>query len=260
MSQLTVHLKGPDKVDQASAGSDSVYQCRKSAVRLFGSVMAVIVLSGCVATPTVTQIDRLESVGENPRILIMEPDISYFLLTTGGVPELHAEWTTAARRNFATALRDYADARGTEIVMIGDADELSQIEIDYSKLHSAVGLTILTNHIGAMKLPSKEGAFDWGLGPGVSEIGEKYNADYALFSYYRDYQASAGRIAFAVIAALAAGAAASTGGESGFASLVDLKTGEVVWFNYVAAGTGELRDEDGAVKAVNNLFKDMPEN
>lgn len=259
MSELTVHLKGPDKVDQASAGSDSVYQGRRSAVRLFGSVMAVIVLSGCAVATNVKQIDQLESVGENPRILIMEPDIKYYLLTAGGVPEAHAEWTTAARRNFATAVKDYADARGTEIVMIGDADELGQAEIDYSKLHSAVGLTIQVNHFGILKLPSKDGEFDWGLGPGVSEIGEKYNADYALFSYYRDYQASGGRIAFAVIAA-AAGVGVSTGSESGFASLIDLKTGDIVWFNVVAAGAGELRDEDGAKKVVDVLFKDMPEN
>ncbi len=63
MSELTVHLKGPDKVDQASPGSNSVYQGRRSAVRLFGSVMAVIVLSGCAVATNVKQIDQLESVG-----------------------------------------------------------------------------------------------------------------------------------------------------------------------------------------------------
>ena len=68
-------------------------------------------------------------------------------------------WTTAARRNFAAAVKDYADARGTELVMIGDADELGQAEIDYSKLHSAVGLTIQINHFGALKLP-----MDFGIG------------------------------------------------------------------------------------------------
>jgi len=51
----------------------------------------------------------------------------------------------------------------------------------------------------------------------------------------------------------------ATGSESGFASLIDLKTGDIVWFNVVTAGSGELRDEKGAVIAVNKLFKDLPE-
>ena len=107
------------------------------------------------------------------------------------------------------------------------------------------------------KMPENERRFDWSLGPGVSEIGEKYDADYLLFCFYRDYQASGGRIAFAILAAYA-GVDVSMGYEGGFASLVDLKTGDVVWFNTVAVGGGEMRDPDGARKAVQGLFKDMP--
>ena len=51
----------------------------------------------------------------------------------------------------------------------------------------------------------------------------------------------------------------ATGSEGGFASLIDLKTGDIVWFNVVMAGSGELRKEKGAVTAVNALFKDLPE-
>jgi hypothetical protein len=78
-----------------------------------------------------------------------------------------------------------------------------------------------------------------------------------LFVFYRDYQASGGRVAFAILAA-AAGAGVSTGSEHGFASLVDLKTGDIVWFNVVRAGSGELRDKNGAAAAVSVLFKDIP--
>jgi len=142
--------------------------------------------------------------------------------------------------------------------MITDGNQLGSAEIAYSKLHAAVGLTIQVNYFGQMHLPNKEGAFDWSLGPGVAEIGEKYNADYALFSYYRDYQASGGRVAFAVLAAVA-GVGMSTGWEQGFASLVDLRTGDIVWFNVVRTSAGELRDEQGAGTVVTNLFKDMPQ-
>jgi hypothetical protein len=232
---------------------------RDSLFRLGAVVAAIIALAGCASgTNGVRQIDRLESVGENPRFLVMEPDIKYYLLTASGIPEPHAEWTSAARKNFASALKAYADERGTEVVMITDSKQLGAAEIAYSKLHSAVGLTIQVNYYGQLHLPSKEGEFDWGLGPGVAEIGEKYNADYALFSYYRDYEASGGRVAFAVLAALA-GAVVPLGAEQGFASLVDLKTGNIVWFNMITATSGELRDEEGARTVVAQLFANMPE-
>jgi hypothetical protein len=216
-------------------------------------------LAGCAGgANTVKQIDRLESAGENPRFLVMEPDIKYYLLTASGIPEPHAEWTSAARKNFASALKAFADERHTDVVMITDSKQLGAAEIAYSKLHSAVGLTIRVNYYGPLHLPSKEGGFDWGLGPGVAEIGEKYNADYALFTYYRDYEASGGRVAFAVLAALA-GAIVPLGEEQGFASLVDLKTGDIVWFNMINATAGELRDEEGAKEIVAKLFENMPE-
>jgi hypothetical protein len=66
-------------------------------------------------------------------------------------------------------------------------------------------------------------------------------------------------VAFAVLAA-AAGYAVSAGSERGFASLVDLKTGDIVWFNVVNVGSGELKDKEGARAAVNNLFADIPAN
>jgi hypothetical protein len=242
-----------------SPASNAPGSASNSSFRLGAVVAAIIALAGCAGgANTVKQIDRLESVGENPRFLVMEPDIKYYLLTASGLPEPHAEWTSAARKNFASALKAYADERGTEVVMISDSSQLGTAEIAYSKLHSAVGLTILGNYYGQLPLPSKEGGFDWGLGPGIAEIGEKYNADYALFSYYRDYEASGGRVAFAVLAAFA-GAIVPLGAEQGFASLVDLKTGDIVWFNLINATAGELRNEEDAKAIVAKLFENMPE-
>jgi hypothetical protein len=225
-------------------------------IRLVAVFSILLIISGCVTTSTVQQIDQLESIGENPRIVLMPPDIKYYLLTAGGVTEPHAEWTDAAKENFGTAIVAYADSIGTDLTVI-DQNNLSGREIQYETLHSAVGTTILQNYFGTLKLPSKGEQFDWSLGPEISSIGEDHDADYALFVYYRDYQASGGRVAFAILAA-AAGAGVSTGSEHGFASLVDLKTGDIVWFNVVRAGSGELRDRNGATAAVSALFKDIP--
>lgn len=229
---------------------------RKSRAKVFAAVTALLLAAGCATTTNVQQIDQLESIGENPRIVLMPPDIRYYLLTASGLPEPNEEWTTAARANFSQALLEYADDIGADVQAIA-SDNLSPDEIQYETLHSAVGLTLMQHHFGMFKLPSKAGNFDWSLGPGVSAIADNHEADYALFVFYRDYQASGGRIAFAILAA-AAGVGVSGGSEHGFASLVDLKSGDIVWFNVVNAGVGELRDAASARKTVDALFKDIP--
>jgi hypothetical protein len=219
-------------------------------------VAAFLFLVGCATTTNVQQVDQLESIGENPRIVLMPPDIRYYLLTASGLPEANVEWTEAANANFSKALLDYAEKIGADVKPISP-DNLSPEEIQYETLHSAVGLTLMQHHFGYTKLPSKAGNFDWSLGPDINTIAQNHDADYALFVFYRDYQASGGRVAFAILAA-AAGVGVDTGSEHGFASLVDLKTGDIVWFNVVNAGAGELRDADSAAKTVDALFKDIP--
>jgi hypothetical protein len=86
---------------------------------------------------------------------------------------------------------------------------------------------------------------------------ERYGADYGLFVFYRDYRASGGRMAFSILAA-AVGVAVPPGGQGGFASLVDLTTGDVVWFNQVSVGTGDLRESEGAAKTVDVLLEKLP--
>jgi hypothetical protein len=226
------------------------------AARLF-SLCLVVFLVGCATSGTSVQIDKLETSAEKPRILIMTPDVKYFLLTVGGVPQPHAEWTEAARTNFAESLQDYTHEHQITAISLNQNDQLSDSEISYQKLYSAVGLSILNHHYGALKLPTKKRAFDWSLGPGINVVGNKYGADYALFSYYRDYQASGGRVAFSIIAALA-GVAVAAGGEIGFASLVDLRTGDIVWFNKVSSGVGELREKENARLTVDSLLKNLP--
>jgi hypothetical protein len=230
----------------------------RSATSLVCLAISAVFISACAAT-NVQQIDRLSSVKENPRILLMPPDVRYYLLTAGGVAEPNAEWTTAAQQNFTEAAANYATSIGADLKVL-DKRNLGPKEIEYGELHAAVGFTILNNHFGYAKLPSKNGQFDWSLGPGVGEIGEQHDADYGLFVFYRDYQASGGRVALAILQAAVTGASSGLGSESGFASLVDLRTGDVVWFNVVNAGSGELRNKEGAASAVRALFRDLPTN
>ncbi len=44
----------------------------------------------------------------------------------------------------------------------------------------------------------------------------------------------------------------------GFASLVDLETGNVVWFNLLVGGFGDLREPGGARSAMGDLLAGFP--
>ena len=51
----------------------------------------------------------------------------------------------------------------------------------------------------------------------------------------------------------------SLGSEGGFASLIDLNSGEIVWFNVIYSSEGELRQEEGSKEIVAKLFANLPE-
>ena len=48
------------------------------------------------------------------------------------------------------------------------------------------------------------------------------------------------------------------GTQVGFSSLVDLKNGDIVWFNRLVSTTGDLRSEKAAIKSMANLLDSFP--
>ena len=107
------------------------------------------------------------------------------------------------------------------------------------------------------------------LGPDAVRLGQKTGYDYALFMHAEDQVASTGRVVLGVLGAagcLVGFCAPNIGGATqlDYASLVDLKTGEVVWFNVVQASSqipgikfGELRTPQGAAQMVDRLLGRM---
>jgi hypothetical protein len=93
--------------------------------------------------------------------------------------------------------------------------------------------------------------------------------DYALFLHAEDSFASGGRVALQVlgIAGCFVGFCAPNIGGAGqfaYASLVDLRTGKLVWFNVLQAGSqvagikfGDIRTPDGAAVMVERLLGRM---
>jgi hypothetical protein len=194
----------------------------------------------------------------------MQPDISVGVLTAGGAVEHREDWTSQARENVLKALQAQQGKRGGDITVASTREQAGgdpATVADLYWLHDAVGRAIRTHKYSPMPLPTKQGKFDWTLGMDAVAYGAQTHYDYALFLRAEDSFSSGGRVALQVMGALACGFGACvmpTGGmQYAFVSLVDLKSGQIVWFNTLADSAGDIRTPDGATKMVNNLLDKM---
>ena len=190
------------------------------------------------------------------RLVVLPADMELFSISAGGVVEPRADWTEAAQKHFAAALDKQRPRLGTNYSQMkaADADDFA----DVTTLHRAVADAISLHHRGGwMELSTKGRALDWSLGEAVKPLKAKTGADYALFTWMRDSYASNERKA--AMLAMALLGAISTGGEQvGYASLVDLNTGRIVWFNQLNRMSGDLRDAKPAEETVEALLKNFP--
>jgi hypothetical protein len=120
-----------------------------------------------------------------------------------------------------------------------------------------VARSIAIHHDGPLKLPTKEDRLDWTFGDSLRPLQQASGARYGLFTWVRDSYASPERVAMMVGLALL-GVGISGGFQTGYASLVDLETGQVLWFNKLMRGFGDLREPAKAAESVNALLAGFP--
>jgi len=204
-------------------------------------------------------------------VVLVEPDIELSLVTAGGLLEPREAWSRDARRFYAEAVRTHLAAanapQAPDFDVPDDLDPESRLG-QVVRLNEAVALSISQFLAPGGALATKRDAagqprLDWTLGEGVVELQAASGADYALFTYVRDSYASGGRTAlrvFGFIAGAAMGTGLDIGGgqQHGIATLVDLRTGKVVWFNQLARQSGDLRERDEAKKSVDRLLDGLP--
>lgn len=133
---------------------------------------------------------------------------------------------------------------------------------DYAALYREVVDAILAyrDDKGGDDLPAKHGAFAFTLGPGTQELGEVSGANYGLFvltddAFASDSSEGSGRGRMGCILGLCA---AAHGHHAAYASLVELETGNVVWFNVERGSKADVREEAGARQLIRALLARMP--
>ena len=192
------------------------------------------------------------------KVLIMPTDIELFSISAGGVAEPKADWTEAASRHFKNALVEKKKkALKLDVVELAekDADEFDEI----NAIHGAIARAISVHHLGPgnFRLPTKEGKLDWSLGDATRAIKKATGADYALFTWVRDSYTSGERVV-TMIALAIVGVGVGGGMQTGYASLVDLETGRVLWFNRLLRNSGDLREAEKAAETIDALLAGFP--
>lgn len=191
-------------------------------------------------------------------ILLMPLDIELSEISLGGVIEPKAEWTDTAKTLLASKIKDKKSILGVNFIDIVDDGQNEEIN-DINSLHAAIAQSIALHHFGTglNSLPTKNGNLDWSLGEVVKELKGNTSADYALFFWVRDtYSSSERKVAAFAMALL--GKSMPGGLQVAYSSLVDLKTGSVVWFNLIKKPDGDLRSDDGSSIALDNLLSNFP--
>jgi hypothetical protein len=210
----------------------------------------------------------------------MPVDIELTQMTASGLQEPKAEWTTAALTNLTRAVDTFLGGKGSRMIAYSapvDDAERERTETQVCKLHGAVALAILQGVYGG-RLPASsldstrftpllptanQRHLDWSVGKNARTLGESQSTDFALFLFVRDGFESGTRVGAAVIAA-ALNVNLSRPVLAAYASLVDLRSGEVVWFNRTIVlrapfgNSADLREPSGADEAVKLLMKAFP--
>lgn len=219
-------------------------------------LVTLAMLAGCATTHT-AKIQELGRVRSEPRVLLMPLDVELAELTAGGVAEPNADWTRAALSHIESSLKREFEGRKTRLTPYAfDSSNVDENQV--VRLTGVVGGTILLSQIApGFALPSKRDYFDWSIGPEAASLGRRADADYALYIFVRDSYASAGRVAAVVVAALF-GVGLPPAQQVGYALLVDLQSGNVVWFNRLFRPAGDLRTAEPAADTVRVLLAGFP--
>ncbi len=195
------------------------------------------------------------------RIVLMRPSIRVGAQSTGGMYEPNADWTDQAKENIATALAKAQTGLGNSVVGYVEPVGAGSAKVaEYQELFGAVASSVIEyQFFKGNRLPTKKrkDQFEWGLGPDVRTLPGLEAADYALFITTEDHFGSTGRKVLQLFAAMAR-VPVTAGVHTGYAGLIDLRTGELVWLNADRQMGGDVRDVEGADKRVRQLLEGFP--
>jgi hypothetical protein len=221
----------------------------------FAFALIALPLAAAAQTPSRNLAPGFTALPKDAKLVIAPLDVELFELSAGGVMTPKADWTEAAHKHMSAALAQRATVLGVATQRMDD--KLADDHAELLHLHGAVARAISWHHMGSLKLPTKDDKLDWSFGDALKPLQQAVGTRYVLFTWMRDSYASAERKAM-MVGLMLLGVGIGGGVQVGYASLVDLETGQVLWFNQAVSGFGDLRDEKSATASVEGLLAGFP--
>jgi hypothetical protein len=193
------------------------------------------------------------------RVVLFRPDVSVGEQSTGGLDQPNAGWTEQAREELTAALGKAQAERNIELKLMPElSGDDAKVMSDYRKLFKTVADSVIKHRLfGLDPLPTKEEKFDWTLGKGASRLGALGSADFGLFFYTMDSYESGSR-QIARLFAPSANSEQAREVNMGYAGLVDLTSGDLVWINVDVKMAGDVRTAEGAALRISELLDGFP--
>ncbi|MCK9604676.1 MAG: hypothetical protein M0R66_09995 [Candidatus Omnitrophica bacterium] len=237
--------------------------------KIIALFITIIFLGGCASAPMRTNsqfASYFHEPGVEKTITVMPIDIKFYKLTAGGVSEQMDEWDIQSDALFRQAIIDRLDPSARiKVTVLEDKDigsEFKKFLDEENGLYRAVSTSIINHTFTPYNaFPQKVKEFDYTLGPDLNNFTKFKDADALLFlSGSRTYW-TGGRVALAawgIALGAVTGVAVTPGSVLDWVStaLVDVKTGNVLWFKYVSK-VGDLRNKGAVRSTVNYLFSDL---
>lgn len=235
-----------------------------------------VLLAGCTSPPHLDRMMRFVPHEEGLSIVLMPPDVDLEERGLTGVNP-RVDWAAEARQRVEAIARDILENQSADVRVFLATDTQSSAAQDAALAQQRAMFRALAEHTIYAGSGYVIGARRWSLGPAARELRQGSDARYALFLAFHDYYSSTGRVVGQVALGLAFVASlvflgipltqpdfddpgpltASNGSyaptlgrayagsgcpeQTGYASLIDLETGDVVWLNRVSEGCSDLR-------------------
>jgi hypothetical protein len=240
-----------------------------SQVRVAAIVVCLAVLAGCANKPGAS---LHQSMGGNApaqmpkKVMLLPADFRVHEISAGGVVEKVDAWSEAANAHAMKSMREFAASR--LLLQVKEAPPLSETDKEALEQHQALYERVANSADFArsgMFQPWRERAasFDYTLGPGLQEFADRQDVDAAIILIGSDYISSAGRkatMALGILAAAFTGVAVVPAGGIAFVSVgvVDMRTGNLLWFSTNRAQNNDLREEAEMRGVLEALLSEYP--
>ena len=205
---------------------------------------------------------------EARRVVVLQPEFRVFVQSAGGMREIEPGWTEQAQNALALAVERHL-RHDPRFAVAAPVEPATAEEASLLREHVELFKVIASNssmmiRFGGKAWQEKKLQYDYTLGDGLALYGDRSNADYAFMIGGAQVKQTGGSVFMQLALAGTLGVVMPGGGTYLMLALVDMRTGDIVWFNSLEGGEvfgmsgSDLRKEGTADEIVGRLFDPFP--